>query len=44
MLQGNRTRLADPHGVALDTKRGVLFVTNHGSTHDVSVDAADMLT
>ena len=44
MLQGNRTRLADPHGIALDTKRGVMFVTNHGSTHDSSVASADYLS
>ena len=44
MLQGARTRLADPHGIALDTRRGVLFVTNHGSTHDSSVSSADYLT
>jgi DNA-binding beta-propeller fold protein YncE len=44
MLQGNRTRLADPHGVALDVKRGVLFVTNHGSVHESRVDSADYLS
>ena len=44
MLQGNRTRLADPHGIALDPKRGVMFVTNHGSTHESRVDAADYLS
>lgn len=42
MVQGNRTRLADPHGIALDTKRGLLFVTNHGSVHETS--AAEGLT
>ena len=44
MLQGEHTRLADPHGVALDAKRGVMFVTNHGSTHASSVDSADYLS
>lgn len=39
MLQGDRTRLADPHGVAFDSKNDVLFVTNHGSYHAVSRDA-----
>jgi DNA-binding beta-propeller fold protein YncE len=40
MLQGNRTRLADPHGVTFDPKNGLIFVTNHGSVHEVSRDAA----
>jgi len=44
MLQGERTRLADPHGVALDPKRGVMFVTNHGSTHTSSTGSADFLS
>lgn len=35
MLQGRRTRLADPHGIAVDTKRNLMFVANYGSTHDV---------
>lgn len=28
---GNATGLEDPHGVAADTKRNLLFVSNHGS-------------
>ncbi len=44
MLQGEHTRLADPHGIALDPKRGVMFVSNHGSTHQSSVNAADYLS
>jgi DNA-binding beta-propeller fold protein YncE len=28
---GNNTGLEDPHGVAADTKRNLLFVSNHGS-------------
>jgi hypothetical protein len=44
MLQGSRTRLADPHGIAFDSKRQLLFVTNHGSTHDNDVSAADYLS
>ena len=35
VVQGDHTGLADPHGMALDTKRNLLFVTNHGSTHQV---------
>jgi 6-phosphogluconolactonase (cycloisomerase 2 family) len=44
LLQGDRTRLADPHGIALDAKRGLLFVTNHGSVHSTSRDSADVLS
>src|SRR5215471_12101528 len=35
VIQGDDTGLADPHGMALDATRGLLFVTNHGSTHSV---------
>jgi len=35
LLQGDQTQLADPHGIALDTKNGWMFVGNHGSTHRV---------
>jgi DNA-binding beta-propeller fold protein YncE len=35
ILQGDRTRLADPHGIALDPKNRLVFVTNHGSVHSV---------
>lgn len=30
-IQGNRTRLADPHGITLDTKNNLIFVANFGS-------------
>jgi DNA-binding beta-propeller fold protein YncE len=39
LLQGDRTLLADPHGIALDTKNDLIFVANHGSAH--SVQATD---
>ena len=35
LLQGEHTLLADPHGMALDTKDDLIFVTNHGSVHQV---------
>ncbi len=35
VIQGDHTGLADPHGMALDIKNNLLFVTNHGSTHQV---------
>lgn len=34
-IQGNRSGLADPHGIAVDPRDGIIFVANYGSTHDV---------
>ena len=34
-IQGNRTGLADPHGIAIDPRDDVIFTANYGSTHDV---------
>jgi DNA-binding beta-propeller fold protein YncE len=34
ILQGTRTGLADPHGIALDPKRGELFVSNWGTSNE----------
>ena len=31
ILKGNKTQLADAHGIALDTKNGWMFVANHGN-------------
>jgi DNA-binding beta-propeller fold protein YncE len=31
MLQGDKTLLADPHGIAIDPKRKLLFVSNFGN-------------
>jgi DNA-binding beta-propeller fold protein YncE len=36
-LQGARTGLQDPHGIALDPKDDVIFVANYGYTHDVAL-------
>jgi DNA-binding beta-propeller fold protein YncE len=33
LLQGDRTLLADPHGIAIDPVNGLLFVANFGATH-----------
>jgi DNA-binding beta-propeller fold protein YncE len=41
MLQGDRTRLADPHGIAIDEKNGLLFVTNHGAVHAVNPEIVE---
>ena len=43
LLQGNNTRLADPHGIAVDSENDLIFVTNHGSVHQVSPDAGTWL-
>ena len=32
LIQGDHTLLADPHGLALDMKDDLIFVTNYGST------------
>ncbi|OFW26240.1 MAG: hypothetical protein A3H27_06095 [Acidobacteria bacterium RIFCSPLOWO2_02_FULL_59_13] len=34
VLQGGQTQLADPHGIALDPKAGLMFVANWGTTND----------
>jgi DNA-binding beta-propeller fold protein YncE len=34
LLQGDHTGLADPHGIALDTKDQLMFITNHGAVHN----------
>jgi len=33
LLQGEQTLLADPHGIALDSKRDLLYVSNWGSVN-----------
>jgi len=33
-LQGPKTRLADPHGIAIDDKRDLLFVSNWGTVNE----------
>ena len=32
LIQGDRTLLADPHGIAIDEQAGLLYVTNYGAT------------
>jgi len=41
LLQGESTRLADPHGIALDPKNNLMFITNFGNVASVSEDAHD---
>ena len=42
LLQGDRTLLADPHGIAVDTKNNWLFVTNHGSSATATGDRSSL--
>lgn len=35
LMQGDRTGIRDPHGIAIDPRDDVIFVANFGSTHDV---------
>jgi DNA-binding beta-propeller fold protein YncE len=34
VLQGSKTGMGDPHGIAIDAKAGLMFVTNWGSSND----------
>ena len=34
LIQGPKTRLADPHGIAFDPKTGLIYVTNWGIFYD----------
>ena len=34
LLQGPKTRMADPHGIAVDPKTGLMYVTNWGTVNE----------
>ena len=34
LLQGPHTKMGDPHGIAIDDKTGLMFVTNWGTTNE----------
>ena len=34
LLQGNKTRLADPHGIAFDPKTRLVYIANYGTERD----------
>lgn len=34
VLQGSKTRMADPHGIAIDPKAKLIYVTNWGSSNE----------
>jgi DNA-binding beta-propeller fold protein YncE len=36
-IQGNKTKLSDPHGIALDPRTGLIFVTNWGTSHQIQL-------
>jgi DNA-binding beta-propeller fold protein YncE len=44
LLQGNHTGLADPHGLAIDVKNQLMFVSNHGSFHEKEEEGASAVT
>jgi hypothetical protein len=33
-IVGQKTQLEDPHGISLDTRRGLILVTNHGNARE----------
>jgi DNA-binding beta-propeller fold protein YncE len=45
LIQGDRTKLADPHGIAVDSKNNLIYVTNHGSvsSRDTTVESEGSL-
>ena len=38
LLQGPKTQMADPHGIALDPKTGLIYVTNWGISYERRLD------
>ena len=44
LLQGDQTRLANPHGIAVDAQNDLLFVTNHGQASSRPVEGNDPAT
>ncbi len=38
LIQGSATRLADPHGIAVDSSAGLIYVTNWGTVADRHYD------
>ena len=41
LIQGDQTRLADPHGIAFDPKNRLLYVANYGTSHVVRKATGD---
>jgi len=42
LLQGNKTGIADPHGLGVDPERGLLYTTNHGSFRELNRSTGDI--
>ncbi|MBI3940742.1 MAG: hypothetical protein HY315_07895 [Acidobacteria bacterium] len=42
LLQGDRTGLANPHGIALDRRNDLIFITNHGQASTRSTTGVDL--
>jgi len=43
LIQGNKTRLADPHGIAFDPKTRLLYVANYGTERDEAPDTVQQM-
>jgi DNA-binding beta-propeller fold protein YncE len=43
LIQGNRTGLADPHGIAFDPKTRLLYVANYGTERDEAPDTVQQM-
>ena len=39
LIQGDKTRMGDPHGIAFDPKNRLLYVANYGTSHSVKMGA-----
>jgi DNA-binding beta-propeller fold protein YncE len=43
LIQGNRTALADPHGIAFDPKTRLVYVANYGTERDEAPDTVQQM-
>ncbi len=43
LIQGNKTHLADPHGIAFDPKTRLLYVANYGTERDEAPDTVQQM-
>jgi DNA-binding beta-propeller fold protein YncE len=40
LIQGDKTRMGDPHGIAFDPKNRLLYVSNYGTSHSSKMGTA----